>query len=83
MKIVEANIKSNGQALTTILHDHPDYIQTATLLKRDGCQPPGCNQTEIQYQATAEQLEALATISGNCTQAIRHECTNNGLTGIY
>jgi len=72
---------SNGQAQTIVSHDHPDFTQTATLFKRDGCEPPGCNKTGIDYGTGRNELGALATLSESCSQSIVHECTNNPLTG--
>ncbi|XP_078597661.1 neurexin-4-like [Branchiostoma floridae x Branchiostoma japonicum] len=54
---------------TVISHDSED--RTAVL---DKCYPAGCYERKVNYQATLEQLSALAAVSHSCKQNFTYEC---------
>ncbi|XP_078594422.1 contactin-associated protein-like 2 [Branchiostoma floridae x Branchiostoma japonicum] len=54
---------------TVVSHDSED--RTAVLPE---CDPAGCYERKVNYQATLEQLSALAAVSRSCKQNFTYEC---------
>ena len=62
----------NGVGVTVISHDS----EKRTLV--DGCNPPGCYSSDIQYtEASHQQLASLTRVSTHCEQFIKYECIDS------
>ena len=71
---------TKSKSLTVIGYKSTNPSGLTATDERPGCSEAGCFKDKITYHATIDQIEALISISEECEQTIRHNCTSNKLT---